>query len=106
MASGRKPSFAKHWHSALTIDQVRDLLVLVNKVYRRDELTKDELKAASDLVAVAVDTGYERRERTELTADERHKIEMQRAISCSIRDPLWVKLLRQLEVANQPNHAV
>lgn len=98
MESGRKPHLAKHWHSAMTVEQLRDLLALINKIYRRDELTELELRAANDLKTVVVDTGFDSRHRSQLSDLERQKSILAKAISSSVGDPLWRECL-EIEVA-------
>jgi hypothetical protein len=88
----RKPHLTTYWHSALTVDQVRDLLELVNKVYRMDELTAKEVEAVENLISVVSDTGYERRRRPLDTRQTSEKLRLASAVSASVGDRLWRKL--------------
>jgi hypothetical protein len=93
------PKFRKHWHGQFEIEELRTLLELINKIYRRDNLTDEEFSAANNLKNCISDTGYERR------TDPVHRVEkglvLARAISASVQDPLWRECL-QLLVDQRP----
>lgn len=88
--------FKTFWHSAFSIEELRSFLELINKVYRQDKLTPDEFMAANDLESVVVDTGHERRIDPVHHVDA--KLQLARAISCSINDPLWRECLEKSAV--------
>lgn len=101
MASSRKPHLARYWHSAMTVEQIQDLLALVNKVYRQDELTAKEVEAVENLISVVGDTGYERRKRSNDVPQTTEKLRLSNAVSASVGDLLWRKLWSELKIARR-----
>lgn len=85
--------FQTFWHSAFTNDQLHGFLALINKIYRGDELSAEEIRAANDLKVCVTDTGTNRHHET---VDDNGKLKLSHAIKDSVSDPLWRKCLEEL----------